>query len=90
MTLAARLVDSGATVIMVWAERLPGGTGYHFRLQEPSRPLKGTLEQRAQLINHEIEDLIRQCPQQYLWGYNRYKQRKDNPPLAAETEGGSG
>ena len=21
----------------------------------------------------EIERLIRQCPQQYLWGYNRYK-----------------
>ncbi len=90
MTLAARLVDSGAAVIMVWAERLPHGAGYHFRLQEPSRPIRGTLEERAQQINHEIEDLIRQCPQQYLWGYNRYKQRKGSLPAAAQEEGGGG
>lgn len=77
MTLAARLLESGATVIMVWAERLPDGRGYHFHLRAPSRPLAGSIEQRAQQINHEIEDLIRECPAQYLWGYNRYKQRKN-------------
>ena len=83
MTLAARLVDSGASVIMVWAERLPGGRGYHFHLQEPTRPIRGTIEERAQQINHEIEHLIRQCPSQYLWGYNRYKGRRGSeaPPL---------
>ncbi|HMV06880.1 MAG TPA: lysophospholipid acyltransferase family protein [Accumulibacter sp.] len=86
MTLAARLADSGAAVIMVWAERLPGGAGYHFRLQEPRRPIRGTLEERAQQINHEIEDLIRQCPQQYLWGYNRYKQRRSSQPPGALAE----
>ncbi len=79
MTLAARLVESGATVIMVWAERLPNGRGYHFHLRAPARPLTGGIEQRAQQINHEIEDLIRECPAQYLWGYNRYKQRKSTP-----------
>jgi len=73
MTLAARLTESGAAVLMVWAERLPGGAGYHFRLQAPSQPLCGNTEERAQQINHEIEALIRQCPEQYLWGYNRYK-----------------
>ena len=35
MTLAARLTESGATAIMVWSERLPGGAGYHFHLQHP-------------------------------------------------------
>ena len=59
MTLAARLVESGATVIMVWAERLPGGAGYHFHLQEATQPIRGTIEERAQQINHEIENLIR-------------------------------
>jgi len=73
MTLAARLTESGATVLVVWAERLPGGAGYHFRLQAPSQPLHGNTEERAQQINHEIEALIRQRPEQYLWGYNRYK-----------------
>ena len=73
MTLAARLTEGGAAVIMVWAERLPGGAGYHFHLQAPTQPISGDIVERAQRINHEIEALIRQCPQQYLWGYNRYK-----------------
>ena len=73
MTLAARLTETGATVLMVWAERLPGGAGYHFHLQPPTQALSGDTAQRAQQINGEIERLIRQCPQQYLWAYNRYK-----------------
>ena len=76
MTLAARLVDTGASVILVWAERLPAGAGYHFHLQQPTKAISGTIEQRAQQINHEIEHLVRQCPEQYLWGYNRYKRRR--------------
>ena len=91
MTLAARLIESGASVIMVWAERLPGGAGYHFRLQEPTQTIAGSIEQRAQQINHEIEHLIRQCPTQYLWGYNRYKRRRGSgaPDLAPGAPGQS-
>ena len=82
MTLAARLTETKAAVIMVWAERLPNGEGYHFHLQPPSQPLTGTTEERAQQINHEIERLIMQCPEQYLWGYNRYKRPRgvEAPP----------
>jgi len=82
MTLAARLTESGAAVIMVWAERLPGGAGFHFHLQAPTQPIRGTTEERAQQINHQIEHLIRQCPEQYLWGYNRYKRPRgvEAPP----------
>ena len=88
MTLAARLTASGAAVIMVWAERLPAGAGYHFRLQEPTQPIRGSIEERAQQINHEIEQLVRQCPAQYLWGYNRYKGR--GRVLPVPEEGGQG
>lgn len=82
MTLAARLSESGAAVIMVWAERLPGGAGYHFHLQAPTQALSGTTTERAQQISQEIEVLIRQCPEQYLWGYNRYKRPRgaEAPP----------
>jgi len=31
------------------------------------------LTQKGQLLNRGLEELIRQCPAQYLWGYNRYK-----------------
>ena len=73
MTLAARLTESGAAVIVVWAERLPGGAGYHFHLYEPTQPIEGDTFERARRISHEVEALIRRCPEQYLWGYNRYK-----------------
>jgi len=82
MTLAARLTESGAASIMVWAERLPGGAGYHFHLQQPTQSFTGNTEERAWQISREIERLILQCPQQYLWGYNRYKRPggADAPP----------
>lgn len=73
MTLAARLAETGATVLMAYAERLHYGAGYHLRLFPLSAALEGELAARAGQLNHELEALVRQCPQQYLWGYNRYK-----------------
>ena len=85
MTLAARLTESGAAVIMVWAERLPNGAGYHFHLQAPTQAVTGSTDERAQIISQETEHLIRQCPEQYLWGYNRYKRPRgvEAPPERA-------
>lgn len=85
MTFAARLTESDPAVILTWAERLAGGAGYRMRLLEPSCPLAGSTEQRAQQINHELEQLIASCPEQYLWGYNRYKR-----PAGAEAPPESG
>lgn len=73
MTLAARLTETDAVSLLTWGERLPGGRGFRIHFSLPSRPLSGSTIERAQQINHEIEALIRQCPTQYLWGYNRYK-----------------
>ena len=73
MTLAARLAERGATVLLAYAERLAYGAGYHLKLRPLAAPLPGTLEERVQCINHELEQLIRECPEQYLWAYNRYK-----------------
>lgn len=83
MTLAARLTETGAAALMTWGERLPHGRGYRIHFQLPTQPLTGDTVERAQQINHEIELLIRECPTQYLWGYNRYKQpRGAEPPPA--------
>ncbi|MDK9703451.1 MAG: lysophospholipid acyltransferase family protein [Sulfuritalea sp.] len=73
MTLAARLAETGATVLLAYAERLHYGAGFHLKLFPLSASLEGDLMQRAAQINRELETLIRQCPEQYLWGYNRYK-----------------
>ncbi|MCL2830846.1 MAG: lysophospholipid acyltransferase family protein [Betaproteobacteria bacterium] len=85
MTLAARLTEANATVILAWGERLPGGKGYHFHLRPPLEPITGTLEERACAINREIEALVRGCPGQYLWGYNRYKHPAGAEPPPASS-----
>jgi len=74
MTLAARLAETGAAVLLTYAERLPYGAGYNLHFLPLSQPLSGDLTQRAAQLNAELETIIRQCPAQYLWGYNRYKQ----------------
>ena len=75
MTLAARLaLHSGAPIVLAWCERLPAGRGFHLRLSRLAEALPRDDEQaQAEVINRAMESLIRQCPQQYLWGYNRYK-----------------
>jgi len=75
MTLAARLAQqTGAAIIPVWGERLPRGAGYRLHVAEFSEPLAADLTTATGQINRAMESLIRQCPQQYLWGYGRYKQ----------------
>lgn len=74
MTLAARLAEvRNVHVIYCWAERLPHGRGFVFRLFAPSEPLVGDIEARCATMNRELERMILQCPGQYMWGYNRYK-----------------
>jgi KDO2-lipid IV(A) lauroyltransferase len=79
MTLAARLAETGATAVFVFAERLHYGAGYQLHFQPLSAPLAGDLPARVAQLNHEIEANIRLCPAQYLWGYNRYKKPAGAP-----------
>jgi KDO2-lipid IV(A) lauroyltransferase len=62
-----------------------GGAGYHLRLTTPPLFIKGGVVERARLLNRALEDLIRRCPQQDLWGYNRYKIPSGAPPPELET-----
>jgi len=90
MTLAARLAAvKGVRVIYTWAERLPCGEGYVFRLQAPTEALSGDLDSDVAVINREVERMILQCPQQYLWGYNRYKgprREREEDEMQADAE----
>lgn len=75
MTLAARLaVQTGATVLLVHCVRLPGGRGFEARFEPLPAPLSVDLDAAVVQINQAMEHVIRQCPEQYLWGYARYKQ----------------
>jgi Kdo2-lipid IVA lauroyltransferase/acyltransferase len=75
MTLVRRLQkQSGAAVIFVFAERLPRGQGYLLHFER----YRGEEIDEAEL-NRSIENMIRRCPTQYLWSYNRYKVPKGAP-----------
>jgi Kdo2-lipid IVA lauroyltransferase/acyltransferase len=79
MTLAARLAErDGVLCFLAYARRLRGGAGYALVL----RPLPGRLagESATRAVNRALEALVRECPEQFLWGYNRYKTPKGARP----------
>jgi len=80
MTLAARLAERpGIACFLAYARRLPCGRGYEIVLK--SYPEKRAGEKPVRRLNRAIEALVRECPGQYLWSYNRYKAPKGvNPP----------
>jgi KDO2-lipid IV(A) lauroyltransferase len=78
MTLAAGLAGQPASAcLLAYGERLSRGAGYvlHIRPLAAARPG----ESPARRLNAAIEGLIRECPAQYLWGYNRYKRPAGAP-----------
>lgn len=74
MTLPAKLVaQTGARLMLAWGERLPRGAGYRIHVQAFESPLPDDAVAASTMINQAMERLIKECPEQYLWGYARYK-----------------
>jgi KDO2-lipid IV(A) lauroyltransferase len=80
MTLASRLAQqTGAVLLLAWGERLRHGRGYIVHLAPFDEALPagaGAQAESAAAVNRAMERLIRRRPQQYLWGYDRYKTPK--------------
>ena len=78
-TLAPKLAQrEDVACFVAYAKRLPRGAGYAITI----RPYPGILpdETPARLLNRALEELVRECPEQYLWGYNRYKTPRGAKP----------
>jgi KDO2-lipid IV(A) lauroyltransferase len=72
MTLASKLAQrQGVCCFLIFGRRLPRGRGYAIRLRPFPERLEG--ETATRQLNRAVEDLVRECPGQYLWSYNRYK-----------------
>jgi KDO2-lipid IV(A) lauroyltransferase len=81
MTLSARLaLQTGASVLVAWGERLSWGRGYVVHVMPLRQTLSADMTDAAAQINRAMELLILQKPQQYLWGYARYKTPKAAGP----------
>ena len=71
MTLASKLAEkTGATVIMAFGERLENGAGYNIHITQQQSIAT------TSLLNAAVEQQIALNPAQYLWRYDRYKQRR--------------
>src|SRR5262249_13768358 len=69
MTLGAKLAAKpGTACLLAYGERLAGGAGYVLHVTPLPEALPG--ESAARRMNRALEALIRDCPGQYLWGYN--------------------
>lgn len=81
MTLSARLARTErTTVLLAWGERLPRGRGYVIHLRALPHGLPDDPVAAATRVNQDMETLIRECPEQYLWGYARYKTPREAAP----------
>ena len=82
MTLAARLaLQTGAQLILIWGERLPWGQGYRIHAYELETQNTEGVDALVLQINQAMERLILSRPDQYLWGYARYKQPRQESNL---------
>ena len=87
MTLVARLArQTGAAVVLAHCERLPRGRGFVTHLERLQEPLSDDAAVAAAQINQAMEHIVRQCPEQYLWGYARYKQPRADRSKAASAD----
>jgi len=82
MTLVGSLVRRfGSRVVFGYAGRCPGGFRIRFRaapegLGDPDEGVAATR------LNEGVEACVRECPEQYLWSYKRFRTKK----LVSEAE----
>ena len=79
MTLSVRLaLQPNTVVVLAWGERLSAGRGYVVHLRPFPEVMSSKQEVAVAQVNRAMEQIIRECPQQYLWGYARYKSPRED------------
>ena len=74
MTLPAKLQQvTGASVLLVYAQRLSWGRGYVICFEPFEIEADTSVVQQTEAVNAAMERLIAKFPAQYFWSYNRYK-----------------
>jgi len=72
---------SGAVVIPFFHRRLPDGGGYVLRLAPPMPDFPGKDAAADTVrVNQEVEHMVREAPEQYLWVHKRFKTRPPGEP----------
>ncbi len=74
MTLAGKLASmKNVQTLFFVGERLPHGKGFKLYIEPMQHASNGDKLHDTQIINDQVENLIKRCPEQYLFSYNRFK-----------------
>ena len=76
-TLVSRLAQqTGAAVLFVYGERLSWGRGYiaHYHLAS-DEVYSPDIQTSVAAVNKGVETCVREFPEQYWWGYARFRRR---------------
>jgi Kdo2-lipid IVA lauroyltransferase/acyltransferase len=87
-TLIGKLQQAtGAPIVVLCTRRLPDAAGFELTFHTIPKPLPIDDTEAARALNSFQEGIIRRCPEQYLWSYNRFKAPIEVPPHAARDDG---
>ncbi|HZP11725.1 MAG TPA: lysophospholipid acyltransferase family protein [Nevskiaceae bacterium] len=81
-TLIPRVLrESGCAVVFMFGERLPNARGYvaHF-IDAPDDLYQDDVLGSATAMNRCLEQMVRACPEQYWWGYKRFRRQPEGQP----------
>lgn len=81
-TLIARMVrESGSPVVFMFGERLSWARGYiaHY-FDAPEAIYDEDVTTSTAAMNQGLEMCVRACPDQYWWGYKRFRRRPSGEP----------
>lgn len=82
MTLISKMARrTNAAVFFAYMQRLPRGRGYRLIIHQAAPDIASEDELlAATALNQSIEECVRDCPEQYVWSYRRFKQRPEGLP----------
>ena len=79
LTATAKLAKiTGSTVIPFYQVRLENGKGYKLIVRPPLENFPSDdIEADSARVNKAIEEMVYECPEQYLWSHRRFKTQPD-------------
>ena len=68
-------------IVLMWVERLPRAQGFAVHFREPSPGIRDPDPVKsATALNADFEAFVRSRPEQYWWGYKRFRRRPPGEP----------
>ncbi|MGH8441576.1 MAG: lysophospholipid acyltransferase family protein [Nevskiaceae bacterium] len=68
-------------IVLMWVERLPRAQGFAVHFREPSPGIRDRdAVKSATALNADFEAIVRSRPEQYWWGYKRFRRRPPGEP----------